>query len=83
MTMEKDVILAKKVLTRLNLEQNIIINKNRVLKKMLSDSKTDYEQSYIRGQMKSNEYALKALRDTINVVLWNVDLEKLEQCEIF
>ena len=78
--MEKDVILAKKVLTRLNLEQNIIINKNRVLKKMLSDSKTDYEQSYIRGQMKSNEYALKALRDTINVVLWNVDLEKLEQC---
>ena len=81
--MEKDVILAKKVLTRLNLEQNIIINKNRVLKKMLSDSKTDYEQSYIRGQMKSNEYALKALKDTVNVVLWNVDLEKLEQCEIF
>ena len=80
MTMEKDVILAKKVLTRLNLEQNIIINKNRVLKKMLSDSKTEREQSYIRGQMKSNEYALKALRDTINVVLWNVDLEKLEQC---
>lgn len=81
--MEKDVILAKKVLTRLNLEQNIIINKNRVLKKMLSDSKTDHEQSYISGQMKSNEYALKALKDTINVVLWNVDLEKLEQCEIF
>ena len=81
--MEKDVILAKKVLTRLNLEQNIIINKNRVLKKMLSDSKTDYEQSYIRGQMKSNEYALKALKDTVNVVLWNVDLEELKQCKIF
>ena len=54
-----------------------------VLKKMLSDSKTDREQSYIRGQMKSNEHALKALKDTVNVVLWNVDLEELKRCKIF